>query len=194
MQTDSTESPESRIRGCTSAKVRQLMRTLAQHYDAEVAHSGIKTTQYSLLSRVAELGPLRPVDLAEAMRMTASTLSRNLQPLVAAGWLDVVPGEDARSHLVSITATGLAQRDDARRYWRIAQSRLNARVGAERVLALHRQIDEMLALMGDPASDGDDCLAPPAGSQIAASSKAVGAVKAARASKTGTSAAGARPP
>src|SRR5688500_6750471 len=83
--------------GCTSFKVRQLMRRISQHYDAEVARSGHKTTQYSLLSHVMNLGPRRPVDLASAMKMTASTLSRNLQPLIAAGWLDLGAAADARS-------------------------------------------------------------------------------------------------
>ena len=43
------------------------MRQVARHYDAEVAKSGLKTTQYSLLSHVLKLGPLRPGDLAQAM-------------------------------------------------------------------------------------------------------------------------------
>lgn len=159
-------STESRIRGCSSSKVRELMRSLAQHYDAEVARSGIKTTQYALLSRVAEFGPLRPVDLAEIMKMTASTLSRNLQPLVHAGWIDIARGEDARSHLVSLTPAGLAKRQEASQYWRAAQRKLNARVGPERVLALHGLIDDILGLLGNEGEgEGEDEGAASAGSR-----------------------------
>src|SRR3990167_5113442 len=77
--------------GCTNLKLRQLMRRVAQHYDNEVGKSGLKGTQYSLLSYVVKLGPIRAVDLAAEMKVSTSTLSRNLQPLVAAGWL--VAGE-----------------------------------------------------------------------------------------------------
>ena len=31
--------------GCTNLKLRQLMRRVAQHYDAELAKMGSKTTQ-----------------------------------------------------------------------------------------------------------------------------------------------------
>lgn len=143
-------------RGCTSFKVRQLSRRLSQHYDAEVSQSGLKTTQYSLLSHLARLGPSRPVDLAAELKMTASTLSRNLQPLIAAGWISLGAGADARSRLVQITEEGDAKRREAQLHWKAAQQKLNALLGVERVLALHLLIDEAMELLGgdeEPASD-----------------------------------------
>ena len=136
---------------CTNSKVRQLMRRVNQHYDAQVAPSGVRTTQYSLLAHVSRLGPVRPVDLAAAMRMTASTLSRNLLPLVAAGWLSVGAGTDARSRLVQITEAGSAKRLEAKRHWSQAQQKLESLLGPKRVIALHALIDESLALMGTDA-------------------------------------------
>ena len=79
-------------RGCTNLQLRQLMRRVAQHYDSELAQAGLKTTQYSLLSTALALGPSRPADLAAAMKMDASTLTRNLKPLIAAGWPKKVGG------------------------------------------------------------------------------------------------------
>jgi hypothetical protein len=76
-------------KGCTSFKLRQLTRRVSQHYDRVVASSGLKTTQYSLLSQIEHLGPVRPSDLAAAMALEASTLTRNLQPLVANGWAEI---------------------------------------------------------------------------------------------------------
>jgi DNA-binding MarR family transcriptional regulator len=139
------------LQGCTHFKVRQLMRRITQHYDAEVAQSGLRTTQYSLLSHIARLGPMRSVDLAAEMKMTPSTLSRNLQPLVAAGWLVLQAGPDARSRLIRLTDEGLAKRRDAQRHWKVAQQGLNARLGAARVAGLHALIDESLALLGSDA-------------------------------------------
>ncbi|KQW64618.1 MarR family winged helix-turn-helix transcriptional regulator [Variovorax sp. Root411] len=144
-------------RGCTSFKVRQLSRRLSQHYDAEVSKSGLKTTQYSLLSNLARLGPSRPVDLASELKMTASTLSRNLQPLIAAGWISLGAGADARSRLVQLTDEGDAKRREAQLHWKAAQQKLNALLGIERVLALHRLIDESMELLGaDDAPDAED--------------------------------------
>jgi len=134
--------------GCTNFKLRQLGRRVAQRYDAEIARAGLKGTQYSLLSAVVKLGPIRPVDLAEAMTLDASTLSRNLQPLLAAGWLVQSAGADARSRLLSATPQGQAKRAEAQRHWRAAQQALNDALGAERVVALHALIDEALASLG----------------------------------------------
>jgi len=139
--------------GCTNFKLRQLMRRVAQHYDAEVGKSGLKTTQYSLLSHVIALGPVRPVDLATAMGLEASTLTRNLRPLIDAGWLELGPGPDGRSRLVSVTPAGREKRQEAQRRWRVAQEAINQTLGPKRVVQLHGLIDECLGLLS-PAEDG----------------------------------------
>ena len=141
-------------RGCTNYKLRQLSRALTRHYDAYVAATGVRNTQYALLSHVVQLGPIRPSDLAQRMRLDASTLTRNLQPLLAQGWLRQGPGEDARSRLIEATSAGRAKRAEAQRAWKQAQLALNARVGSERVAALHALIDDCIGRLdeGGPAS------------------------------------------
>ena len=149
---DSAAAPASQAaqalpQGCTNFKLRQLMRRVATHYDAEMAQCGLKTTQYSLLSHVLKLGPIRPGDLAVAMKMDASTLTRNLRPLVDAGWVTLETGTDARSRLVHITDTGRDKRAEAQRHWKAAQLALNETLGAERVMALHALVDESMDLL-----------------------------------------------
>ena len=131
-------------RGCTNLKLRQLSRLVSRHYDAFVAPTGLKNTQYSLLSHVALAGPIRPSDLAQRMRIDASTLTRNLQPLIVQGWLALGPGEDARSRLVSVTETGRAKRAEGQRAWKQAQLALNERLGEARIVALHALVDECM--------------------------------------------------
>ncbi|AEG92226.1 MarR family winged helix-turn-helix transcriptional regulator [Ramlibacter tataouinensis] len=142
--------------GCTNLKLRQLMRRVAQHYDAEVGKTGLKGTQYSLLSYVCKLGPIRPGDLAREMKLDASTLTRNLKPLLAAGWLSLEPGTDGRSRLVSATDAGRDKRQEAQRRWRVAQEGINAALGAERVVALHALIDECMERLAPPAAGESD--------------------------------------
>ena len=150
--TDASSSLSGRPQGCTNLKLRQLMRRVAQRYDAEVGQCGLKGTQYSLLSHVVLMGPLRPADLAAAMKVTPSTLSRNLQPMVAAGWLELAAGVDGRSRLVVATAAGQAKRVEAQRRWKTAQLAINAALGNDRVVALHALIDEALSRLA-PAVD-----------------------------------------
>lgn len=148
MQANATPTPAPVLpQGCTNFKLRQLMRRVAAHYDAEMARCGLKTTQYSLLSHVLKLGPIRPSDLAAAMTMDASTLTRNLRPLVEAGWVALQAGTDARSRLVHITDAGRDKRAEAQRHWKAAQLSLNDALGTERVAALHVLVDDSLALL-----------------------------------------------
>jgi DNA-binding MarR family transcriptional regulator len=140
--------------GCTNLKLRQLMRRVAKHYDDEVGKTGLKTTQYSLLSYVVKLGPIRPGDLAAEMKIGASTLTRNLRPLIDAGWLELGPGADGRSRLVSVTAAGREKRQEAQRRWHAAQEGFNRLVGARRVVELHALIDECMDRLS-PVPEGD---------------------------------------
>jgi DNA-binding MarR family transcriptional regulator len=130
--------------GCTNLKLRQLTRRIGQTYDAELAAAGLKITQYSLLSHVVKLEPVRSVDLAAHLHMDASTLSRNLRPLISAGWVALAPGPDARTHAVVATDAGRAKRAEAQRRWKAAQQAVNEALGARQVAALHTLIDEAL--------------------------------------------------
>jgi DNA-binding MarR family transcriptional regulator len=130
--------------GCSSLKLRQLSRRVSQHFDHIVSAAGLKTTQYSLLSHVVRLGPVKPGELAAEMEMDASTLTRNLQPLVAQGWVEVGPGDDARSRLVTATEAGREKRSEAQKEWKRAQLAFNQRMGGERVARLHALIEECL--------------------------------------------------
>jgi DNA-binding MarR family transcriptional regulator len=153
MAVDTAVKPQ----GCTNIKLRQLMRRVAQLYDAEVGKTGLRGTQYSLLAYVVKLGPIRPVDLAREMKIDASTLTRNLRPLIDAGLLLLEPGPDARSRLVSATPAGKEKRQEAQRRWRVAQEALNQRLGAQRVVALHALLDECQDLLADlPEGDTDE--------------------------------------
>jgi DNA-binding MarR family transcriptional regulator len=119
-------------------------RLVTRHYDAYLSAVGMRNTQYSLLSHVAALGPIRPSDLAQRIGLDASTLTRNLQPLVSQGWLRMGPGDDARSRLIEATKEGQAKRSEAKREWKRAQLALNARLGAKRVAALHSLIEQCM--------------------------------------------------
>jgi DNA-binding MarR family transcriptional regulator len=141
--------------GCTNFKLRKLMRRVAQHYDNEMSKIGLKTTQYSLLSHVLKLGPIRPGTLAQVMAMDASTVTRNLKPLADAGWIEVAPGSDARSRTITITDAGRDKRHEAKRRWKAAQEGLNQLLGVDQVLALHALIDNSLAILSPLESDTD---------------------------------------
>jgi DNA-binding MarR family transcriptional regulator len=134
-------------KGCTNLKLRQLTRLVTQHCEPHFSESGLKTTQYALLSHVDKLGPIAPGELARKMDLDASTLTRNLQPLLTGGWIEVLPGEDGRSRIVQVTTAGRAKRAEMKADWKRAQMSVNATLGDERVQRLHALLDECLELL-----------------------------------------------
>ena len=135
-------------RGCTNFKLRQLLRSVARLYDAELALAGLKTTQYSLLSQLLSLGPIAPGALALQLGMDPSTLTRNVKVLIDLGWVAQGPGTDTRSRSVAITPAGRRKQAHAKAHWKRAQLILNERLGTPQVAALHTLIDGALAQLG----------------------------------------------
>ena len=142
--------------GCSNMKLRRLTRLVSRHYDAHMASCGLKTTQYSLLALITDRGPLLQGELARLLSLDASTLTRNLRPLLESGLVVVEAGQDARSRQVSATAAGRDLRVQARQHWKRAQLAFNAALGAERVALLHELVDDCYRTLaaGDDGEPG----------------------------------------
>lgn len=136
------------VRGCTGLRLRALTRIVTRHYDAQLSRTGLRLTQYTLLSYLRSTGETGHSALAQALGMDRTTLTRNLKPLVEAGWITQArAGGDARSTRLRLTEAGLAQWQQARPQWLAAQRSLNDTLGVERVAALHRLMDESIAVL-----------------------------------------------
>ena len=83
-------------------------------------------------------GPTPIGELAEALGMERTTLTRNLALLEAERWVDIRPDEDdARSRIVAIVAKGRAMVATALPAWCKAQAAATASIGAAGIAALH---------------------------------------------------------
>jgi DNA-binding MarR family transcriptional regulator len=137
--------PAAPVRGCTCLRLRKLGRRVTQHYDAHLAAAGLRITQFSVLSILEHADGLSVSELAERLEMDRTTLSRNLGPLEAAGWVETGARRDARSRALRITATGRETWARAKPLWRRAQDELNQALGLEQVAQLHALLDDSLA-------------------------------------------------
>lgn len=111
---------------CLCSALRQASRAVSRLYDEELRGVGLRTTQYSLLRVLARSGQVRQGDLSGLTSLDETTLTRNLRPLVDAGWIAVRSGDDRREKLVTITKAGTAKLAEARPAWVRAQTRMQA--------------------------------------------------------------------
>ena len=132
--------------GCTCARLRKLTRRLTRIYDAHLSAQGIKVTQYSLLANAAR-GERTLSEFAAELEMDRSTLSRNLAPLAAQGWVSIAVGADPRSRSISVTAAGRRKLKAALPLWRRAQCEVEAVLGKSSVGELHREIERALGAL-----------------------------------------------
>jgi len=131
---------------CSCISLRKAARHVSQFYDVYLAPLGIRTTQYSILSRVARQGAPRINTLATELAMDRSTMSRNLAPLERMGLLSAgTDPKDARSRRITLTPKGEAVLEAARPRWHEAQLAFDAAFGRARSDTLRTIIAELVA-------------------------------------------------
>jgi len=124
---------------CNCSALRQAARHVTRFYDAFLSPAGLRATQFSILAKLRQRGPLTITALAAEMVMDRTTLGRNIRPLQRKGLVAVASGRrDPRSKELHLTDTGLERLRAAGGPWREAQQRFEALFGGERASALRQ--------------------------------------------------------
>ena len=123
---------------CIAVRLRLLNRVVTNFYDDALRPLGLRVSQLNILIVTARLGLARPAQVCEILQLDASTLSRNVKPLQAHGWLEVVPEEDARAQPFRLTAKGKRLIEKAAPAWEKAQRQAEQLLGEGGVALLTR--------------------------------------------------------
>jgi DNA-binding MarR family transcriptional regulator len=138
---------------CNNAVLRRAARKLGQFYDDMVAPSGLKATQQGLLYQIHATGEPTMGDIATALIMDLSALGHTLKPLIRDGYVETIADkDDRRIRRVRLTKAGEDKLAEAMRLWKVAQQRLEDRIGAEKAQKLRAALDEIAGLdLGEAA-------------------------------------------
>ena len=134
---------------CPALRVRQASRVVAKVFDDELAPFGLLSTQLPVLAATALFGDSGATmsQLAQALVMDRTTLTRSIRPLERAGLLRVARSpEDARAKIVVITRSGERMIKSIFPVWERALERLKKSLGAARLTDLHARLDQVIAL------------------------------------------------
>ena len=131
---------------CVCANLRRTARAVSQLYDAALADSGLKITQFSLLRSIERNEPAPINVLAEEMELDRTTLARNLQPLERDELIILAAGSDKRVVEVRLTAAGREAIERALPLWHATQRGIEKRLGAKFKAVLRDLADEVSAL------------------------------------------------
>ena len=125
-------------RNCIAVRLRLLNRVVTNLYDDALRPLGLKVSQVNILVVTAKLVLAQPAKVCDLLHLDPSTLSRNLERMRAKGWLEVVPGEDARTQPFRLTAQGKRLLERAVPAWERAQKQAEELLGDDGVDLLNK--------------------------------------------------------
>src|SRR6516162_5677970 len=123
-------------RTCIALRLRLLNRVVTNLSDDALRPLGLKVSQLNVLIVTAKLGLAQPAKVCDLLHLDTSTLSRNVERMRAKGWLEVVPGEDARTQPFRLTAQGKKLLERAVPAWEEAQRQATDLLGDEGIALL----------------------------------------------------------
>jgi DNA-binding MarR family transcriptional regulator len=144
-----TSSVDTITKTCIAVRLRLLNRVVTNLYDDALRPLGLKVSQLNILVVAAHLGLARPAQVCKILQLDVSTLSRNVKPLQAHGWLEVVPEDDARSQPFRLTPQGKRLVEKAIPAWEEAQRRASELLGSEGIALLDKAARKVGLSPGD---------------------------------------------
>jgi DNA-binding MarR family transcriptional regulator len=140
---------------CLCDALRQATRAVSRLYDDELREVGLRTTQYALLAWLQTAGEARQKEIEELTDLDQTTLSRNLRPLIRAGWVAVQPGADRREKLVRLTEAGAAKLRKVLPAWERAQKQMRSHLPKGEWSDLMKRLHKLTRLVGRHPGRGD---------------------------------------
>jgi DNA-binding MarR family transcriptional regulator len=130
-------------RDCVCLAVRTAARRITQGYDAALAGTGLRVTQFSLLVMAHHLGAPSMKRLAQMLNSDPTTITRNVQSLTKRRLLTLFPGRDLRERKVTLTEKGEAILVRALPSWRAAQSDVVASLSRAELTSLRALLEQV---------------------------------------------------
>ncbi|HEY3918952.1 MAG TPA: MarR family transcriptional regulator [Stellaceae bacterium] len=131
---------------CNCLAIRQAARQVTQLYDRYMAATGLSASQYSILAKLARLGPLSINALSAAMVMDRTTTGRAVRPLERDRLVAIDAGDDdARTRLVRLTPAGAKRLKAAAAHWQEAQREFERGYGVAEAADLRATLARVVA-------------------------------------------------
>jgi DNA-binding MarR family transcriptional regulator len=116
---------------CHATALRKAARKVTQLYEGAMVESGLRSTQFAILSELHDRGDNPPTlaELAESLVIERSAVGHTLRPLERDGLIALQEGEDRRQRNIVLTAKGKAKYREGVNAWRLAQERFEEMLG-----------------------------------------------------------------
>ena len=131
---------------CIVAAMRAATRRLTQLYDEAMAPTGLRVTQFHILSELERRSADPPTvgELAEILTIERSALGQTLRPLARDGFIDLGQDEhDGRRRPIKLTKAGKDNVVRGRRYWAGAHAKFEHFFGDSQLVVLRKTLRDI---------------------------------------------------
>ena len=131
---------------CIVAAMRAATRRLTQLYDEAMALTGLRVTQFHVLSELERRSADPPTvgELAEILTMERSALGQTLRPLAREGFINLGHDKrDGRRRPVRLTKAGKDKVLRGRRYWASAHKKSEHFLGDHQLVVLRETLRDI---------------------------------------------------
>jgi DNA-binding MarR family transcriptional regulator len=130
-------------RDCVCASLRKATRSVTQLYDNALRPSGLRATQFNILSTIQGGGEATVTQLTRMLLIDQTTLTRGLALLERDGLIKAVPKPDGRLKSVRLTRKGEQTLAKAQPLWAAAQEQVISQIGPDVWETLNRQLERL---------------------------------------------------
>jgi len=128
---------------CASFNFRRVSRAVTTLFDTAIQDSGLRSTQFAVLTAVAKTQPVSIGTIADLLVIDATTLTRSLNLMRKLGYLTISPRGIKRQRFLNLTDEGEKALARAVPLWRKIQQSFVDRIGEDRWRALRAELEDL---------------------------------------------------
>lgn len=106
---------------CHCTNMRQISRKVTNIYDEFLKPSNLNVTQYSLISNLKRVQPIKMNDFSKVVKLDRTTLVRNLKPLINLSLIEIKSIDKSKAQLLELSQKGIELQNEGYKYWQKAQ-------------------------------------------------------------------------
>ena len=133
-----------RLLPCVCNTLRMVSRVVTQLYDDVLRPSGLRVTQFSILTSIGRMGEANLKQLEDTLAIDQTTLTRSLNLLERDGVIERASHPDGRIKAMRLTSKGRRALAAARPLWAKAQDKVLRELGTNAWADAQRRLTHLL--------------------------------------------------
>jgi len=131
---------------CAAFNFRRTARAVTRLYDLGLEPSGLRATQFAILTAIAKFQPVSISRIGEILVLDQTTLTRSLGLLQKQRYLEISPRSVRRLRFLTLTDSGVKALAIAVPLWRKVQAKFLAEMGGDTWPMLRNELERLAGM------------------------------------------------